>query len=52
MIAVAVAHWLRIWVFSMEVPGSNPGNINNKLFLHYDDCTSQISDLWSFDFAL
>ena len=27
----AAAQWLRIWVFSMEVPGSN----NGKLFRHF-----------------
>ena len=24
---IAAAQWLRIWVFSMEVPGSNAGKI-------------------------
>ena len=56
---IAVSQWLRIWVFSMEIPGSNAGklfsNILHAPFLPDGDCSIRIfqpHDLQLFGFFL
>ena len=46
---IAVAQWLSIWVFSMEVLGSNTGNYFANFFhaplLTYSDCSIRVFQL-------
>ena len=52
---IAAAKWLRIWMFSMEVPGSNAGNIFHAPFLPSGDCFIKVfrpRDLQLFGFCL
>ena len=55
---IAAVQWLRIWVFSMEVSGSNTGkflNIFPAPFLPRGDCSIRVfrpCDLQLFGFCL
>ena len=31
---IAAAQWIRIWVLSMEIPGSNTGKFYSTFFMH------------------